>query len=182
MAGLRRTVALVGMMGAGKSSVGRRLAQRLDVPFRDADAEIELAAGCPIPDIFTRYGEPAFRDCERKVIGRLLGDPPHVLATGGGAFIDAETRAKMKECALTVWINAPVDVLTSRVKRKDDRPLLKDGDPKEILERLLRERGPIYAEADIAIDSGHGPHGDIVERIIEELVARGVTEGPCASA
>ena len=174
MAELRRTIALVGMMGAGKSSIGRRLASRLKVPFRDADTEIEHAAGCTVVDIFARYGEDAFRDCERKVIDRLLGEPPHVLATGGGAFIDPETRARMKDCAVSVWIKAPVDVLLTRVQRKDDRPLLKGGNPREILERLLAERAPIYGEADLAIESETGPHADTVARIVAAMVERGV--------
>jgi shikimate kinase len=174
MAELRRTIALVGMMGAGKSSIGRRLATRLKVPFRDADSEIERAAGCAIAEIFARYGEGAFRDGERKVIDRLLAEPPHVLATGGGAFIDPETRARMRDCAVSVWIKAPVDVLLARVKRKDDRPLLKTGNPREVLERLLMEREPIYAEADLTIESEEGPHGETVERIVAALKERGV--------
>jgi shikimate kinase len=164
------------MMGAGKSSIGRRLASRLKVPFRDADGEIEHAAGCTVADIFARYGEDAFRDCERKVIDRLLGEPPHVLATGGGAFIDPETRAHMKDCAVSVWIKAPVDVLLARVQRKDDRPLLKAGNPREILERLLTERAPIYAEADFTVESENGPHADTVERIVAALKEQGVCE------
>ena len=174
MAELRRTIALVGMMGAGKSSIGRRLATRLKVPFRDADSEIEQAAGCTVAEIFAQYGETAFRDGERKVIDRLLAEPPHVLATGGGAFIDPETRARMKVSAVSVWIKAPVDVLLSRVQRKDDRPLLKTGDPREVLERLLNERAPIYAEADLAIESENGPHAETVERIVAALKERGV--------
>jgi len=161
-------------MGAGKSSVGRRLAVRLDVPFCDADAEIEAAAGCTISDIFERYGESAFRDGERKVIGRLLAEPPHVMATGGGAFIDPETRARMKECAVSVWLKAPVEVLLARILRKDTRPLLKAGEPREVLERLLNEREPIYALADIAIESESGPHCETVERIMAALSERGI--------
>ncbi len=176
MAELRRTIALVGMMGAGKSSIGRRLATRLKVTFRDADSEIELAAGCPISEIFERYGERAFRDGERKVIERLLAEPPHILATGGGAFVDPETRARMRYCAMSIWIKASVDVLLARVHRKDDRPLLKAGDPREILERLLREREPIYAQADLTIESENGPHADTVERIVVALKERGVCE------
>jgi shikimate kinase len=164
------------MMGAGKSSIGRRLAARLKVPFRDADGEIEDAAGCMVEEIFARYGESAFRDCERKVIDRLLAEPPHVLATGGGAFIDPETRAHMKNCAVSVWIKAPVDVLLARVQRKDDRPLLKTGDPREVLERLLKEREPIYAEADLTIESESGPHSGTLERIVAALKERGVCE------
>jgi len=162
------------MMGAGKSSVGRRLATRLDVPFCDADTEIEAAAGCTILDIFERFGESAFRDGERKVIGRLLAEPPHVMATGGGAFIDPETRARMKKCAVSVWLKAPVDVLLARVQRKDNRPLLKAGEPREVLERLLAEREPFYALADIAIESENGPHGETVERILSALSERGL--------
>ncbi len=176
MAELRRTVALVGMMGAGKSSIGRRLASRLKVPFRDADSEIEQAAGCTIAEIFARYGEPAFREGERKVIERLLAEPPHVLATGGGAFIDPGTRARMKDCAVSVWIKAPVDVLLARVQRKNDRPLLKTGDPREVMERLLKVREPIYAEADLTVSSESGPHAETVERIVTALKERGVCE------
>ena len=176
MAELRRTIALVGMMGAGKSSIGRRLATRLKVPFQDADDEIEQAAGCTVADIFARYGEPAFRDGERKVIERLLTEPPHVLATGGGAFIDPGTRARMKDCAVSVWIKAPVDVLLSRIQRKDDRPLLKTGDPREVMERLLKEREPVYAEADLTVSSENGPHAETVERIVTALKERGVCE------
>ncbi len=178
MGQLTRTIALVGMMGAGKSSIGRRLASRMKVKFHDADTEIEHAAGCPIPEIFERYGEPAFRDCERKVISRLLGEPPHVLATGGGAFMEAETRARIRELALSIWIKAPVDVLLDRVKRKDNRPLLKNGDPREILERLLKEREPIYAEADLAVESENGPHSDTVDRIVGVLAERGIWVAP----
>jgi shikimate kinase len=174
MGHLTRTIALVGMMGAGKSSIGRRLAARMSVEFRDADHEIETAAGCPIPEIFERYGEPAFRDCERKVISRLLGEPPHVLATGGGAFMDAETRVRIKECAVSVWIKAPVDVLLARVKRKDNRPLLKAGDPEEILTHLLAQREPTYALADITFESENGPHTETVDKLIAALSERGI--------
>ena len=170
-------MALVGMMGAGKSSLGRRLAARLGVEFRDADAEIESAAGCSISNIFARYGESAFRDCERRVIERLLGEAPHVLATGGGAFVDAETRARMKTSAVTVWLNVSLDVLLARITRKDNRPLLKTGDPREILERLLREREAFYAEADLVIEGDNGPHDQAVERIMALLAERGDWEG-----
>ncbi|HXM00045.1 MAG TPA: shikimate kinase [Rhizomicrobium sp.] len=171
---LKRTVVLVGMMGAGKSAVGRRLAAKLDVAFRDADAEIEAAAGCSITDIFDRYGESAFRDGERKVIGRLLGETPHVLATGGGAFVDAETRARIKEAGISVWIKAPIDVLLSRVARRDNRPLLRNGDPRDILEKLLVERTPIYAQADLTVESEDGPHHTAVDEIVAALKARGL--------
>lgn len=170
---LTRTVALVGMMGAGKSAIGRRLATRLNVPFKDADTEIESAAGCSISEIFERYGEPAFRDGERKVIARLLGESPHVMATGGGAFMDPDTRAKMKDGCVTIWLRAPVDVLLARTGRRDTRPLLKDGDPRETLERLLAARGPTYAEADFTLDSEDGPHAQSVEKIVSLLMERG---------
>jgi shikimate kinase len=176
MGRLKRTVALVGMMGAGKSSLGRRLAARLEVPFRDADAEIEAAAGCSINEIFARYGEAAFRDGERKVIARLLKDPPHVLATGGGAFIDEQIRRNVKASALTVWIDVPVQVLASRVSRRDTRPLLRNGNPQEILTRLLAEREPIYAQADLTVAGEDGPHGASVQRIIDALKERGMLE------
>ena len=173
---LKRTVALVGMMGAGKSSLGRRLAARLDVQFRDADAEIETAAGCSINEIFARFGEPAFRDGERKVIARLLGLSPHVLATGGGAFADDETRERIKAEAVSVWINVPLAVLVERVGRRDTRPMLKDGDPEEIMARLLKEREPIYAQADLTINSEDGPHQAAVERIVRSLRERDLLE------
>lgn len=171
---LKRTVALVGMMGAGKSSVGRRLAAKLGVPFHDADAEIEAAAGCSISEIFERYGEAAFRDGERKIVARLLDEPPHVLATGGGAFIDPDIRAKIRDTAISVWIKVPVEVLISRVGRRDTRPLLRDGEPREIMERLLKTREPIYAEADLTVESENGPHGAMVEKILDALQERGL--------
>lgn len=176
MSSLTRTIALVGMMGVGKSSVGRRLATRLGVPFRDADSEIEAAAGCSINEIFDRYGEEAFRAGERKVVARLLSMPPHVLATGGGAFIDDEIRAGIKQTAVSVWIKAPLALLIERVGRRNTRPLLRGGDPAEILERLLKERDPIYAEADIHMESEDGPHGAQVDRIIAALEDRGLVE------
>ncbi len=166
---LTRTVALVGMMGAGKSSIGRRLAARLNVPFKDADSEIEHAAGCSISEIFERYGEPAFRDGERKVIARLLAEPPHVMATGGGAFMDQTTRERLKQGAVTIWLRAPIDVLLARTGRRDNRPLLRDGDPRATLERLLEVRAPVYAQADHTMDSEEGPHTASVESIVALL-------------
>jgi shikimate kinase len=176
MNGLIRTVALVGMMGVGKSSVGRRLATKLGVPFRDSDSEVEAAAGCSINEIFDRYGEAAFRDGERKVIARLLALPPHILATGGGAFIDEEIRQRIKDSAISVWIKAPAELLVDRVGRRNTRPLLRGGDPKEIIDRLLAEREPIYAQADVHVESGDGPHGAQVERILAALEERGLVE------
>jgi shikimate kinase len=166
---LTRTVALVGMMGAGKSSIGRRLAARLNVPFRDADSEIEAAAGCTIAQIFERYGEAAFRDGERKVIARLLAEPPHVMATGGGAFMDPQTRERLKRDTVTIWLRAPVDVLLARTGRRETRPLLMQGDPRATLERLLAERSSTYAQADHTLDSEDGPHGQSVGRIVTLL-------------
>jgi shikimate kinase len=176
MSRLKRTVALVGMMGAGKSSLGRRLAAKLEVPFRDADSEIEAAAGCSITQIFERYGEAAFRDCECKVIARLLNEAPHVLATGGGAFIDSTIREQIKSSALSVWINVPVEVLAERVKRRDTRPLLRNGDAREILTRLLEERESTYAEADLTVTGEDGPHGASVSRIVGALREKGMLE------
>jgi shikimate kinase len=169
---LAKSVVLVGMMGAGKSSVGRRLAQALGVPFRDADSEIEAAAGCSVAEIFARYGESAFRDGERKVVARLLSEPPHVLATGGGAFADDQTRERIKKDAVSVWLKADIDLLMERTSRKETRPLLKNGDPRATLEKLMNERAVIYGEADIVVESGAGPHGEVVRRILAALDER----------
>ncbi len=151
---LVRTVVLVGMMGAGKSTIGRRLAQRLGAPFVDADEEIERAAGCTIPDIFKTYGETAFRDGERRVIARLLDDPPRVLAMGGGAFVDPETRATTRAKAVSIWLNTDIETLFRRVSRRANRPMLYVDDPRAQLEKLLIERTPAYAEADIVVIGG----------------------------
>ncbi len=147
-----RSLVLVGLMGAGKTSIGRRLASRLGLPFKDADAEIEEAAGCTVPEIFSRFGEQAFRDGERRVIRRLLSGPPLVLAFGGGAFLDPETRALTRRNAISVWLRAPLPVLVRRVAGRDHRPLLAGGDHAAILERLLIQRSPLYAEADLIVD------------------------------
>ena len=173
---LNRTIALVGMMGAGKTSIGRRLAQRLSVPFRDADHEIETAAGLTVAEIFERFGESHFRDGERRVIARLLGGPPHVLATGGGAFMDETTRAAMAKSAFTIWLKAPVQLLMARVKKRETRPLLKGRDVRATLETLLASREPVYAKADMTLDSADEPHGTAVERIVEALRGRGLYE------
>ena len=147
-----RSIVLVGLMGAGKTSIGKRLAARLGLPFRDADTEIEAAAGCTIPEIFSRYGEPAFRDGERRVIRRLLAGDPLVLATGGGAFMDPDTRAAMRHDALSIWLRATLPILLRRVAGRTHRPLLNAGDPADVLRRLIDQRHPVYAEADIVID------------------------------
>lgn len=164
-----RTVALVGLMGAGKTTVGRRLAQALELPFADADSEIAAAAGRSIDAIFAEHGECEFRRGERQVIARLLDGPAHVLATGGGAFVDPRTRALMKERAISIWLKAPLDVLMKRVARRDNRPLLKEDDPRAVMQRLMDERYPIYAEADITVETGVGPHNAAVSLILDAL-------------
>ena len=169
---LSRTVALVGLMGAGKTTVGRRLAHALQLPFVDADEAIVEAAGRPIADIFAERGECDFRRGERNVIARLLAGPIHILATGGGAFIDTNTRALMKERAISVWLKAPLDVLMKRVSKRDHRPLLKEDDPQAVMQRLIDERYPIYAEADITIETGAGPHNTAVSAILSALRAQ----------
>jgi len=165
----RRTIALVGLMGVGKSSVGRRLANALGMPFRDADAEVEGAAGRSIPEIFAELGEPAFRDGERRVITRLLEGPPHVLATGGGAFMNPETRALIKDRAISVWLKADLDLLARRVGRKDSRPLLAGKAPLEVLRAQAETRYPVYAEADITVETGDTPHHLTVGQVIQAL-------------
>lgn len=164
-----KTIALVGLMGAGKTAVGRRLAQRLGVEFADADAEIEKAANATIAEIFAEQGEPFFRTREREVIKRLLANPVHVLATGGGAFMDPATRALLRERAITIWLRASLDVMLARVMRRSNRPLLKAGDPRTVLERLMAERYPVYAEADITVDSIDGPAELTLERLMAAL-------------
>lgn len=170
-----RVIVLVGLMGAGKTTVGRRLAARLGVPFVDADAEIETAAGMRIPEIFERHGEAAFRAGERRVIARLLGKPGGVLATGGGAFMDAETRANISRQGVSVWLRADIELLLKRVQRRNNRPLLKQGDPREIMTRLRDERYPIYAQADCVVDSMDVPHEQVVDAIIGALTDRFAT-------
>ncbi len=164
-----KSIVFVGLMGAGKTLIGRRLGARLGLPFVDADAEIEAAAGCTIEEIFERHGEDAFRDGERRVIARLLGGPVHVLATGGGAFMNEEIRREIKENCISVWLRADLELLLERVSRRNNRPLLKSGDPREILTRLIDERHPVYAEADIVVDSQDGPPGPTVERVFAAL-------------
>lgn len=167
-----RSLVLVGMMGAGKSSIGRRLASRLGIPFVDADTEIEKAAGMTIPDIFSTHGEPYFRAGEARVIARLLEGGPQVLATGGGAFMNPETRAAIRAKGVSIWLRATLDVLGRRIKRRNDRPLLKNADPLETLRRLIDERYPIYAEADMTVDSREVPHETIVDEIVAGLRGR----------
>ncbi|MEL6753369.1 MAG: shikimate kinase [Pseudomonadota bacterium] len=165
----KRTIALVGLMGAGKSTVGRRLASKLGREFYDSDIEIEKAAGLSIADIFSIHGEAEFRRGERKVLARLLDGKPHVLATGGGAYLDPETRAVLREKAITVWLNADLETIWKRVSRRDTRPLLRAPDPKGVLTKLFQEREPIYSQADLSVTSVDGPHSETVKAIIIAL-------------
>ncbi|MFT3811004.1 MAG: shikimate kinase [Micropepsaceae bacterium] len=168
-----RSIVLVGLMGVGKTTVGRRLAALLHLPFLDADHEIEEAAGCSVTEIFARFGEPAFRDGERRVIARLLEGPRHVLATGGGAFMDARTREAIKARGISIWLKADIDLLMDRVARKGNRPLLQNPDPRGTMERLVAERYPVYAEADLTVESREGPHDRVVRSIVQALKASG---------
>ena len=164
-----KTIVLVGLMGAGKSCIGKRLAHRLGLTFVDADHEVERAAGCSIAEIFARHGEANFRDGERRVIARLLDNPVHVLATGGGAFMDPRTRALIGERAISIWLRADLDLLLRRVARRNDRPLLQVAEPRQKLAELMTQRHPVYAEADIAVDSADGPPDVTLERVVEAL-------------
>ncbi len=166
---LHKPVVLVGLMGAGKSTIGRRLATALGLQFIDSDNEIVEAAGCSIADIFELYGEAIFRDLEQRVLLRLVGSAPCVIATGGGAFMNPAIRAAIKERAISIWLKAELDVLLERVSRRDTRPLLKSGDKGTILSRLMEERYPVYAGADITVDSNAGMHETVVETIIAQL-------------
>lgn len=172
---ITRPIVLVGMMGVGKSSVGRRLAALLHVPFVDADEAIEEAAQMTIPEIFAAYGEAYFRDGERRVIQRLIAEGaagrPMVIATGGGAFVNDETRALILDKAIAVWLDSDVDTLVQRVSKKDNRPLLRTGDPREILTRLRNERAPAYAEAPVHVISSNQPHGQTLAAVMKGILA-----------
>ncbi len=172
-AGPAKSVVLVGLMGAGKSSVGRRVASRLGLPFFDADQEIEAAAGCSIADLFARYGEAAFRDGERRVMARLLAGPLAVIATGGGAFIDPMTRGLIAERALSVWLRADLELLVKRTAGRDHRPLLKAGDPRLILSALIDQRHPIYGQADLVVDSLDQPTDLTVLKVLRAVADHG---------
>jgi shikimate kinase len=163
-------IVLVGLMGAGKTSVGRRLAEKLDIPFVDADHEIEVAAGKTIPEIFADHGEDYFREGERRVITRLLENGQQVLATGGGAFMNNETRARIKELGVSLWLKADLDVLLKRVAKRNDRPLLKEN-PEQVMKDLMQKRYPIYAEANITVESRDVQHGQMVNDVIKAIVA-----------
>lgn len=164
-----RTLVLVGLMGCGKSSIGRRLANALSLPFRDADDEIETAACKTIPEIFRDHGEPYFRDGERRVIARLLGEGPQVLATGGGAYMDAETRSAIAERGVSVWLRAELPILMERVRRRSNRPLLQNPDPEATMRDLMKARYPVYAEADLTVESRNVTHEVIVAEIAQRL-------------
>ncbi len=168
---LDRSIVLVGLMGAGKTSVGRRLARELGLPFLDADEEIEAAAGCSISDFFELHGEAEFRAGERRVIERLLTGPVCVLATGGGAFMDPATREAIRRHGISVWLRADLDVLVKRVGRRNNRPLLQGGDQRRILQDLMTTRYPVYGQADVIVDSCDGPHDDVVRDAVVRLSA-----------
>jgi shikimate kinase len=172
-----RSVVLVGMMGSGKSSIGKRLAQRLELPFVDADTEIEVAAAMTIPEIFAKRGEAEFRSGEKRVIERLLARGPQVLATGGGAFMNADTRARIAACGISVWLRADPDVLMRRIRKRPNRPLLQTADPERTLRELLAAREPVYALADLTVDSHDEPHELAVNAIIAALGAYLAKEG-----
>ena len=186
----RRSIVLVGMMGAGKSSIGRRLAARLNIAFVDADTEIESAAGMSIADIFAIHGEPYFRSGEMRVIARLLDHGPQVLATGGGAYMDDTTRAAMREHAFTIWLKAPVEILLGRVRKRQGpdkgpdnvngqtRPLLANDDMRGTLEKLLTVREPVYAMADMVLESADEPHAVLLDKIVAALGSHGICESP----
>lgn len=166
-----RSIVLVGLMGAGKSTIGRRLAQKLDLAFVDADAEIEQAAGKSVQDIFRDHGEASFREGERRVIARLLESGPQVLATGGGAFMNEETRNNISSRGIAVWLRADIELLMKRVRRRDNRPLLKADNPEEVMQTLIEQRYPVYGRADIIVESRDVPHSSIVSDVIRALAA-----------
>ena len=167
-----KSIALIGLMGSGKSTLGRRLARRIGLPFVDADDEIEAGAGLSIAEIFERHGEAHFRDGERRLLARLIEGPPRVIATGGGAFMNEETRALILERCTVIWLNAEVEVLAERVGRRSHRPLLKDKDARTLLHDLAEARNPIYAQAHLTIRGGALPHEAMVDRIVAALAAR----------
>jgi shikimate kinase len=165
----RRAIVLVGLMGAGKTTVGRRLAEKLDVPFVDADHEIELAAGKTVAEIFSDHGEPYFREGERKVIARLLENGAQILATGGGAFMNPETRGNIRAQGVSVWLKADLALLMKRVKKRSDRPLLRNDDPEGVMRKLMDARYPVYGEADITVESRDAAHSSMVAEVVKAL-------------
>lgn len=168
-----RPVVLVGLMGVGKSTIGRRLAKKIGWNFVDSDEEIEVAAGCSVADIFSMHGETIFRDLERKVIARLVTGEPMIIATGGGAWMQESVRAAIKEHATSVWLRADLDVLIDRVGKRNTRPLLAKGDKRAIMARLMDERYPMYANADLTVDSNEGPHEHVVDMVLKALEGEG---------
>ena len=172
--GAPRTIVLLGMMGVGKTTIGRRLAPPLGLKFYDADEEVEKAAGMSVSALFEKHGEESFRRGEAQVIERLLDGPPIVLALGGGAFVNDETRALILEKAISIWLKADIDTLVARTALRGGRPLLKNGDPREILQRLMQERAPYYQQADLHIESGGGAHSETVQTILSALSDRGL--------
>ncbi len=164
------SIVLIGLMGAGKTTMGRRLAKHLRLPFKDADHEIEAAAGMDVSDFFTTFGEDKFRDGEEKVIARLLDNGPQILATGGGAFMRAETRHNIKQKGISVWLRGDLDILMQRISLRQTRPLLQVDNPKQVMQKLIDERYPIYAEADIVIDTIDAPHNVMIEEFLEKMV------------
>lgn len=166
---LPKSLVLVGMMGAGKSSIGWRLAKKLGIPFNDSDQEVERAAGCTVADIFETWGEKAFKDAERRVVKRLLGEEVQIISTGDGAFIDPETRELIKENAISLWLRADPDILYERVTRRDTRPILFEGDPRKILEDMVEKRYPLYGQADLTVDSNDDAHEATVNRLMQVL-------------
>ena len=169
--GITKTIVLVGLMGAGKTTIGRRLAKRLGLDFVDSDFEIEKAAQMSVSEIFENYGEDDFRAGERRVIARLMGGPTKIIATGGGAFVNAETRTLIKEKSISIWLDATLDILVERTARRDTRPLLQVDNPRSVLESLMDERAPIYGQADLKVQSCDGPHEVVVDSIIEKLTS-----------
>jgi shikimate kinase len=167
----KRAIVLVGLMGAGKTSVGRRLAEKMDLPFVDADHEIEVAAGKTVAEIFSDDGEDYFREGERRVIARLLENGCQVLATGGGAYMNQETRDSIKLHAVSIWLKADLDILLKRVTKRSDRPLLRNEDPADVLKRLIEVRYPVYAQADVTVESRDVQHGQMVNDVIQALAA-----------
>ncbi|HWT13793.1 MAG TPA: shikimate kinase [Allosphingosinicella sp.] len=168
-----RSIVLVGLMGAGKSTVGKSLARRLRRPFFDTDAEVERGAGLTVAEIFERFGEGHFRDSERRVVARLVGGPPKVIATGGGAFVDPQTRELILDQCLAVWLEADIETLADRVGRSRHRPLLRGGDPHVVLAALAAERNPIYAQAHLVVRSTPAPHCEAVDTILAALAEQG---------
>lgn len=164
-----KTIVLVGLMGCGKTSIGKRLAKRLELPFNDSDHAVEEAAGCPIKDIYSIYGEEAFLSGEQRVIARLLEQPTHILATGGTSFANEPTRKLIKESAISVWLNADLDTLVARVSRRNDRPLLANGNQREVLDKMIEERYPLYQEADIHVQTLDEPTNITVDRVIQAM-------------